>query len=157
MAAVTRLYLSGPITATPHYEDAFLNTALILRRAGYQVINPAELCRRPISESDAVRRNLRGLSLAGGLAMLEGYEGHRVVQLELMVARFLNLPVKPWEEWLTLLREDHEERRGPIGTEVHTAVRGAALHLPAREPQGTSDPYCHRGARVYHGNHAPGR
>ena len=142
MAAVTRLYLSGPITGTPHYEDAFLNTALILRRAGYQVINPVELCRRPISESDAVRRNLRGLSLAHGLAMLEGYEGHRVVQLELMIARFLNLPVKPWNVWLALIET---ERRGTIGTEIHTAVRGAALHLPACEPQGATDPYRHRG------------
>lgn len=123
MAAVTRLYLSGPITGTPHYEDAFLNTALLLRRAGYQVINPVELCRRPISESDAMRRDLRGLSLADGVALLEGYEGHRGVQLELMVARFLGMPAKPWDTWLVLVTDHPEERRASIGTEIHSAIR----------------------------------
>lgn len=99
---MTLLYVSGPMSNMPgHNFPAFDAAALLLRRAGHVVINPAD---RGIvygwAWEDYLRRDLAEMLECDGVAVLPGWADSRGASLEVHVARALSMPVKAVEGWI---------------------------------------------------------
>lgn len=103
-----KLYISGPITGNPHYEDDFETAEYKLREAGYQVFNPAAV---PLPERESDRSwaayMRRDLSLimrrdADGIALLPGWADSKGSNLEVQIAKIYKIPVKPLQAWLSV-------------------------------------------------------
>jgi len=107
---VTRLYLAGPMTGHPENNyPAFHAAAGRLRRAGFQVVNPAEADLEPLtglSWGDWMRKGITQLLTTDGVAILPGAGGSRGAALECKIAHELAMPVRtvPW--WLTKAGQD---------------------------------------------------
>lgn len=72
------LFLSGPITGVENYRDTFKLAALELKRQGYQVINPAELCEvmgPDMDHEDYMKICEALLDMADGVVQLPGWRG----------------------------------------------------------------------------------
>ena len=103
---VGALYISGPMSGIEdHNFPAFNDAADMLRRAGYEVINPAE---KGLIEGwaweDYLRWDLREVLDVEGLAMLPGWTASPGANLEVHVAKTLGIPVRPFEHWLAEAR-----------------------------------------------------
>jgi len=81
----------------------FNDVALALRMAGWNVINPAELCLdKEAPWSECMRRDIEALMHCDSIVMLPGYEHSRGATLELHIARELGMAM---HELADLLRE----------------------------------------------------
>lgn len=93
---LTKLYLSGPMTGIKNKNfPAFNKAAKMLRKKGYQVINPAELDMshpRP-TWAECLRRDILAEMRCNGVATLPGWKHSRGAQLEVYIAEALNWPV----------------------------------------------------------------
>lgn len=72
-----RLYLSGPITGVPNYMDIFNRAEAVLVGAGYQVVNPANMCyvlNSEASHEDYMRVDMEMLRMCDVLVQLPGWE-----------------------------------------------------------------------------------
>lgn len=97
------LYVSGPMTGYPAFNfPTFFAAADQLRAVGYGVVNPAELSRLdPFpSKAELLRKDLQGLLLCDGLALLPGWEESPGALLEWSIAQALAMPIKLIEEWI---------------------------------------------------------
>ena len=94
--------------------------ALRLRRAGFDVVSPAELDRvngiheftDPLPEGfleAAMERNLKAICGCDGMALLPGWATSEGVRPELELARCLGQPICMVEEWLMHKAEGDEE------------------------------------------------
>lgn len=102
------LYLAGPMTGYPDFNyPAFNEAAERLREAGYEVLNPVD----NEAENDTgapqawgwyLRRALKQVVDAEGVALLPGSQNSRGARLEKHVAEGLGMPVHSVEEWLVL-------------------------------------------------------
>ena len=100
------VYVAGPMTGIPEFNyPAFNSAALMLAGRGYEVLNPVTA----ESENDTgapqtwewyMRRALRMVSEADGIALLDGWEASRGATLEVHVGRALGLTVKSLAEWI---------------------------------------------------------
>ena len=98
-----RIYLSGPMTGLPeHNYPAFHAAEAALFDRGYEVINPA----RPAPDGwewlDYMRRAVRDVSEADGLAMLPGWINSRGARIEHKLATSLGLPAWHIREWVNV-------------------------------------------------------
>jgi hypothetical protein len=91
------LYLAGPMTGLLEYNvPAFDAMAGDLKRRGFYVHNPADVARLLGTEQDRVvylRRGLQNLLSCDAVAVLPGWEKSAGAQLEVYVARALEMPV----------------------------------------------------------------
>lgn len=90
------IYVSGPMSGYPEYNyPLFADVAAMLRRHGYQVINPAE------SDSEAkdktwasyLRKDIRHLMDCTHVVVLPGWERSKGAGLEVYIARQLDMPI----------------------------------------------------------------
>lgn len=91
-----RLYLAGPMSGLPEFNfPAFHARASALRLEGHTVLNPAELDGGDTSGTWAeyLRRDLALLLECEAVAVLPGWEKSRGANLEVHVARSLEMPV----------------------------------------------------------------
>jgi hypothetical protein len=99
-----RIYVAGPMRGRVGYNwPAFDEAARVLRLAGHDVVNPAELDRRDgLTESTAVtraevemllRRDCRELAACGAIYLLPGWEASEGAQRELRAAVALGLRI----------------------------------------------------------------
>jgi hypothetical protein len=81
---------------------AFMKAAKALRKAGYKVVNPAELDGdEPCSTwVECLRRDLRWLTICQGIATLPGWKKSKGAKLEIHVGRELGMPVKSLQAFL---------------------------------------------------------
>ncbi|ALY08894.1 deoxycytidylate deaminase [Arthrobacter phage Galaxy] len=98
------LYVAGPMTGLPDFNyPAFHSAAARLRRAGFEVLNPAE--NKPPCEDpgwvDWMRAALGQLLKADGVALLPGWRTSKGATVERMVARELDIPALTVPAWLT--------------------------------------------------------
>jgi hypothetical protein len=96
------IYLAGPMTGLPEFNyPAFLANAHQLRRSGFIVVNPADNGLPATSPwSSHMRRDLRSMLDCQGVALLEGWETSRGANLEVVIARALDMPIRTVAEWL---------------------------------------------------------
>lgn len=105
---MTTLYISGPMTGIPGCNrPLFRRVATDLRRAGYAVLNPADigLALTPADAADQpwewwMRRALALLLDADGVALLPGWEHSRGAAIERGLAFQLGMPCHPWDQLL---------------------------------------------------------
>jgi len=88
-----RIYLSGPMSGWPELNfPAFHEAARVLRKLGFEVVNPAE-----ISESldwhECMRADIKALCDCDVIALLPDWEKSQGAHLELHVAHRLGLSV----------------------------------------------------------------
>ncbi len=100
-----RVYIAGPMRGYDSYNfPAFDQMALILRKRGYIVINPAELDRiagvheftDPLPEGflrEAMARDLQAISTCDAIYLLKGWEKSSGVAVELSLAKLLGLKI----------------------------------------------------------------
>jgi hypothetical protein len=101
MANMSHLYISGPMTGIVDFNFAAFNRAArLLRDAGYQVTNPAELNPKGRTWAECLRVDLKAMLDCDALATLDQCEGSRGARMECQVAHLLMMPVRPWLDWL---------------------------------------------------------
>lgn len=96
----TTLFLCGPMTGLPDYNyPAFNHVAAKLRAAGFTVLNPAE---NPESAtySGYLRMSIAQLVQADAVALLPGSGQSRGAGIEIRIARDLEIPALPWNNYL---------------------------------------------------------
>lgn len=97
-----KIYLAGPMTG---YKDLnfplFHSEAARLRKAGYEVVNPAEInVGQSADWSDCMRLDIAELVKCQGVAMLPGWTTSRGARLEVQIASTLGMPTKMASELL---------------------------------------------------------
>lgn len=90
-----RIYIAGPMTG---YEDlnypAFADTAQVLRNAGYNVVNPAEINTVDTEYKEAIRNAIQGLITCDAIWMLKGWTKSKGAMLEFQIANCLGLTIR---------------------------------------------------------------
>lgn len=95
------VYVSGPMTGLPEYNyPAFRVAERLLRRAGHEVINPARGMVDGWTWTDYARRGVQDVCQAQAVALLPGWEASQGAQLEVAVARKLELRVDLLDSFL---------------------------------------------------------
>lgn len=103
------LYLCGPMTGLPDFNrPAFNQAAQALRESGYDVFNPVGNG----VPADApwgmhMRADIRALMDCRALAVLPGVEASKGAQLEIHIAKVLDMPIASVNAWL-LMKEETE-------------------------------------------------
>lgn len=90
-----KVYISGPMSGLPENNfPAFHAAARTLRAAGYEVVNPAEICAEPGKPWDYyMRADLAELLKCDAIYLLKGWLGSRGARLELHIAIDLGMRV----------------------------------------------------------------
>ncbi len=135
---MSAVYIAGPMTGLPEFNyPAFHEAEARLRAAGHAPSNPARIEADNPTPGVAqdwswyMRRALRLVVDAEGVALLAGWEQSRGAQLEVHVAEALGMRVAPLEAWLSLCSECSESiavddlgsGHGMCGSCLHDAVR----------------------------------
>lgn len=99
-----RVYLAGPMSGHPDLNfPLFHGEAGKLRRAGFFVINPAEINEGLSQEwSDCMRVDIRALTTCGAIALLPGWEKSPGATLEHDIAARLGMRVATVAELLEI-------------------------------------------------------
>jgi nucleoside 2-deoxyribosyltransferase len=90
----TRIYIAGPMTGRPDFNfPAFHAAAARLRRAGWQVVNPAENFggRTDLPRATYLRADIVLLAQCDAIALLPGWDGSAGATLEAIIAVELGL------------------------------------------------------------------
>ena len=101
----TRLYIAGPMSGHENYNyPAFHAAAEALRKAGYQVENPAEneAPNAAPSWSDWMRVALRQMLTCDAVALLDGWEESAGACMEHEVATRLRMSARPAGKWVAM-------------------------------------------------------
>ena len=96
MDEARRIYIAGPMTGLPeHNFPAFHAAAERLRKAGWEVVNPAENFggRTNLPRERYLREDVAQLVRCDAVALLPGWEESRGAKLEYLLARELGLKV----------------------------------------------------------------
>ena len=119
-AIVQSLYVAGPMTGYPMMNyPAFHGATYELRELGFIVYNPVDVDQEKRYPTDHMtwqwymRRTLRMLLLAEGVATLPRAELSRGARVEISIARILEMPVHPVNEWIVL--GEHRANRERLG------------------------------------------
>ncbi|AYN56869.1 deoxycytidylate deaminase [Arthrobacter phage Andrew] len=106
--ALPVLYLCGPMTGLPDFNyPAFNSAARLLRRRGFEVLNPAEnkLAGEP-GWCDYMKAAIGQLVRADALAVLPGADKSRGAGVETRLAIALGMEVRAVRYWLTKQEQD---------------------------------------------------
>lgn len=97
-----RWYIAGPMSGLPDLNfPAFHAAAARLRRAGFDVVNPAEVSPdTAMPWSDCMRRDIAELVKCDGIVLLPGWESSRGARLEHFIGTQLGLRVVPIHDLL---------------------------------------------------------
>tara|TARA_R110002051_G_scaffold294526_1_gene359820 strand:- start:67 stop:390 length:324 start_codon:yes stop_codon:yes gene_type:complete len=95
-----KIYISGPISHDPHYEDSFSKAEEYLSFLGYKVTNPVDIPDRDFDGPDRdvqkwnyfMRASIKLLMDCDQIYMLEGWEDSRGARLEQKIALQLAMP-----------------------------------------------------------------
>lgn len=98
---IKRLYVAGPMSGYPQCNyPAFNSAAQALRRAGYEVVNPAEVhLEERHHYVDLIREDLRLMLDCHGVATLENWWESVGARNEVQVAGILKMPIRSVLDW----------------------------------------------------------
>lgn len=92
------IYISGPITGVPDWEEKFNRAAEFYRKKGFKVVNPAELANLAEQENggkcsrkDYLKTDIKHLLECDSIALLPGWQNSKGARLEKMIAEELEL------------------------------------------------------------------
>lgn len=102
-----KIYISGPMSGLPDLNfPAFHAAAELLRGAGYDVVNPAELNPDPGKTwRECMSVDIKALCDCDAVAVLPGWDKSRGAMLELDIARRLEMQIGTVGEWLARVRK----------------------------------------------------
>lgn len=96
-----KLYISGPITGVPNYQENFIKAETILKQAGYEVINPCTVVLADNATWAAyMKADISLMLTCDGLAVLPGWEASAGARLEVDIAQRLNMSIKDVYGWI---------------------------------------------------------
>ena len=105
-----KLYLSGAISANPHYKIDFETARKRLNDAGFAVVSPAIFCDESMSFDGRTRKCLQVLSTCSAVAVIvTPYQSARSC-LELDVAAVLAMQVKTVDGWIEYAEREKQTR-----------------------------------------------
>lgn len=88
------IYIAGPMTGIKDFNRPTFNTvAAALRAAGFDVVNPVELCPPGMAWTDCMRRDIAALMECDSIALLPGWMNSKGARLERHIAVQLGMPV----------------------------------------------------------------
>ncbi len=125
-----KLYVAGPMTGWPDFNfPEFLKVSDLLRKAGFEVVNPAELEMEMAVEerlwNDCLKRDIIEVVNCNGIAVLNNWWKSRGARLEVHIATELELMVEPWDVWMALGPENAAlQRRQPPGATLPPPRQG---------------------------------
>lgn len=84
-----RVYISGKITGTTDYIERFAKAEKELKDRGYEVINPAEMCRSlpRLEHSQYMQLCMIALSFCDSIYMLDGWQESKGAWMEYIHAK----------------------------------------------------------------------
>lgn len=89
-----RIYISGPMTGVPEFNaPAFREAADLVRAAGDDPVNPAELCDPSWTWQQCMRADIAALCTCDAILLLPGWERSNGAQLELHIAHRIGLEI----------------------------------------------------------------
>lgn len=102
--AITKLYVAGPMSGYPEANYPAFNAASeALRKAGFEVANPADVhIETQHHYVDLLREDLKVMFECKGVATLENWWESTGARNEVQVAGLLKMPVRSLAEWLAL-------------------------------------------------------
>ena len=115
MGDIARIYLSGPITGTDDYRERFAEAESELRRAGYHVVNPAELSPDDATRREAMATDIAALLECDGVALMDGARESEGSRIEAMLADYCGIRVMGVGAWVALMGLDGMLRDGIVG------------------------------------------
>ena len=96
-----KLYISGPITGVSNYQENFIKAEAVLKRAGYEVINPCVVVLAENATWEAyMKADIPLMLTCDGVAVLPGWEDSTGARLEVDIAQRLNMPIKDVYGWI---------------------------------------------------------
>lgn len=89
------VYVSGPITGVPKFQEAFLEAVMELREEGHTVIDPCDAFggRTDLPYETYMRFHIHSLLTVDAIYMLPGWKKSRGATFEHQMAEMLNLSV----------------------------------------------------------------
>jgi len=90
-----KVYISGPMTGIENFNrPAFFTAADELRAAGHEPLNPAEIDLGTDADwHEYIRLDIRALTHADAIYLLDGWENSRGATLEKQLADAMQIPV----------------------------------------------------------------
>lgn len=92
------VYISGPITNNPHYDDDFADAYIHLHNLGHNPVNPVdiggELKRKMGREptwAEYMREDIKALMDCDGIFMLPGWMESRGASAEVLIAKLVDI------------------------------------------------------------------
>lgn len=95
------LYISGTVTGVENYLALFDHAEHTLLQAGFSVCNPTKLCQAHWTWERCMKTVLKAMMDCDALALLDNWEQSRGANVEVRIAKELNMPVKLMSEWTT--------------------------------------------------------
>lgn len=90
----TKVYISGAITNNPNYKKDFALAEEILKKRGYEVVNPASLGEVDgWTWKDYMKRNIKQLMECDAILLLDGWTKSKGATLEAIIAKNLGLKI----------------------------------------------------------------
>jgi hypothetical protein len=93
---MAKIYLSGPITGVPDYQDRFGQIACRAEIFGHTVIDPS-VETAGLTPKDYMRISIARLEAADEVWLLPGWQNSKGATIEKLYAEYIGLPIKEIE------------------------------------------------------------
>jgi hypothetical protein len=101
-----KLYICGKVTGDDNYQDKFHAAEFMLKRKGFETVNPARLVPEGMAWDRAMKKCIKAMLDCEGIALLPDWESSSGACIECDLADDLKIPNKPIADWLKGANDD---------------------------------------------------